>query len=186
MTFIETSNLAGAALGIRNGNTPWTVERELTVRRLWKAGWSAGEISLELGSTTRNAVIGKLHRFGLTKGDRAEGVTLKCSPAARVAGAKVQRRPDGFRRMPDKRTQSAVQQLFVAPAPKPAPDTPPDQRVPLLDLTAKSCRFPIGDPCKPDFGFCTAEHLYGLPYCGFHARICYQAPAARTDRRGRI
>ena len=98
MTFFETSNLAGHALSIRHGNTSWTVERELTLRRLWKAGWSAGEISLQLGSTTRNAVIGKLHRFGLTRGDRAQGVEIKCLPGARTAGAKVQRRPDGFRR----------------------------------------------------------------------------------------
>lgn len=178
MTFIETSNLAGAALGIRNGNTPWTVERELTVRRLWKAGRSAGEISLELGSTTRNAVIGKLHRFGLTKGDRTEGdrtegVTLKCSPAARVAGAKVQRRPDGYRRLADKRASEAtggpnapVRNTTRINAKLAGLDPGLDGYVPmeappaaepihsLFDLQDEHCRWPHGDPGKPGFHYC--------------------------------
>lgn len=184
MTFFETSSLGIPGPTLRNGSiSPWTVERELTVRRLWKAGHSAGEINLELGGTTRNAVVGKLFRMGLTKGDRAEGVEIKCLPGARTAGAKVQRRPDGFRRKPDKRLANPVQQLFKAPTPVAILDIPPHERVPLLALTKKGCRYPIGDPRAADFGFCNGERAAGLSYCGFHARICYQSPAARQDKR---
>lgn len=186
MTFIETSNLSDTGPLMRNGSiSPWTLERELTVRRLWKAGYSAGEINLELGGTTRNAVIGKLFRLGLTKGDRAEGVEIKCLPGARTAGAKVQRRPDGFRRKPDKRPANPVQQLFKAPAPSAILDIPPHERVPLLALTEENCRYPIGDPHTADFGFCSSKRATGLSYCRFHARLCYQAPVARQDKRPR-
>lgn len=186
MTFFDTSNLGIPGPTLRNGSiSPWTVERELTVRRLWKAGHSAGEINLELGGTTRNAVIGKLFRMGLTKGDRAEGVEIKCLPGARTAGAKVQRRPDGFRRKPDKRPAKPLQQLFASPLPEPAPDIPPHERIPLLALTEDSCRYPIGDPRTAGFGFCNGKRVNGISYCGFHARICYQPPAVRQDKRPR-
>lgn len=185
MTFIETSNLGILGPTLRNGSvSSWTVERELTVRRLWKAGYSAGEINLELGGTTRNAVIGKLFRMGLTKGDRAEGVEIKCLPGARTAGAKVQRRPDGFRRMPDKRPAKPVQKLFATPASEIILEIPAHERAPLLALTKNSCRYPIGDPHAADFGFCDGKRVPGLSYCAGHARLCYQPPVARQDKRG--
>lgn len=176
MTFIETP-LSGAAYAIRHGNTSWTVARELEVRKLWRAGYTASRIALELGGVTRNAVIGKLNRLGMRMNSRTPGVTLTCDPTARIAGSKPGQRPDGFRRKPDKRPQSAVKQLFAAPAPEVAPDIPAHQRVPLQALTRESCRYPIGDPGQPDFGFCDSKHAPGLPYCSSHARIAYRRPS---------
>ena len=43
----------------------WTDERVNTLTRMWKSGQSAQEIASELG-ITRNAVIGKAHRLGLS------------------------------------------------------------------------------------------------------------------------
>lgn len=43
----------------------WTSERVATLRALWVEGKSAREIAAQLGCT-RNAVLGKLHRLGLT------------------------------------------------------------------------------------------------------------------------
>lgn len=185
MTFVETSNLAGAALASRRGNSSWTNERELEVRKLWMAGYTASQIAVEIGGTTRNAVIGKLHRAGLTMNHRTPGVTIKCDPSARVANSKPGRRPDGYRRMPDRRPAKPLQQLFEAPTPVAVLDIPPHERVSLLALTGESCRYPIGDPRASDFGFCNKSHARGLPYCGFHARICYQPPIARQDKRSR-
>lgn len=176
MTFIETSNFAETTRSIHKQNTGWTAARELEVRKLWTAGYTASQIALEIGGTTRNAVIGKLHRAGLTLNHRTPGVTIQCDPAARMSGSKPGRRPDGFRRMPDKRTPKPLQQLFASPAPDPVLDIPPHERVPLQALTDESCRWPIGDPGHPGFGFCNGKHIRGFKYCGFHARIAYRRP----------
>ena len=44
----------------------WSDERVEQLRKLWEAGLSASQIAAELGNVTRNAVIGKVHRLGLS------------------------------------------------------------------------------------------------------------------------
>ena len=44
----------------------WTDERVETLKKMWGEGQSASQIAKELGSVTRNAVIGKVHRLGLS------------------------------------------------------------------------------------------------------------------------
>jgi hypothetical protein len=44
----------------------WTDERVATLTKMWKDGRSAAEIAKELGGVTRNAVIGKANRLGLS------------------------------------------------------------------------------------------------------------------------
>lgn len=46
----------------------WTDERVDTLSRLWREGYTARQIAEELGGeVTRNAVIGKANRLGLSK-----------------------------------------------------------------------------------------------------------------------
>src|SRR5262245_40202895 len=44
----------------------WTDERVERLKKLWSDGLSASQIAAELGGITRNAVIGKVHRLGLS------------------------------------------------------------------------------------------------------------------------
>ena len=44
----------------------WTDERVETLKKLWAEGLSASQIANRLGGVTRNAVIGKVHRLGLS------------------------------------------------------------------------------------------------------------------------
>jgi GcrA cell cycle regulator len=44
----------------------WTDERVEQLKQLWGQGMSASEIADTLGDVTRNAVIGKAHRLGLS------------------------------------------------------------------------------------------------------------------------
>ena len=44
----------------------WTDERVELLKKLWSDGLSASQIAAELGGVTRNAVIGKVHRLGLS------------------------------------------------------------------------------------------------------------------------
>ena len=44
----------------------WTDERVELLKKLWLEGLSASQIAKQLGGVTRNAVIGKVHRLGLS------------------------------------------------------------------------------------------------------------------------
>src|SRR4051794_2746720 len=44
----------------------WTADRVELLKKLWSDGLSASQIANELGNVTRNAVIGKVHRLGLS------------------------------------------------------------------------------------------------------------------------
>ena len=47
----------------------WNDERVAILKKMWLEGNSASEIAKELGNITRNAVIGKVHRLGLSNRD---------------------------------------------------------------------------------------------------------------------
>src|SRR5690606_16642364 len=48
------------------GNIMWTDERVELLKKLWAEGLSASQVAKQLGGVTRNAVIGKVHRLGLS------------------------------------------------------------------------------------------------------------------------
>jgi GcrA cell cycle regulator len=161
----------------------WTKEREELLRTLWADGLSAGRIAEELGGVTRNAIIGKVHRLGLSgrKQGNPQGVN--------------QRKPRTQRPVVNSLiTQLKARAAAVAVKPGPVFEIEPEleaipydnvipigQRCSLMNLTEDRCHWPIGDPRDAhDFFFCGGRAIPGLPYCGYHTRIAYQ-PAA--DRR---
>lgn len=50
----------------------WTDERITLLQQLWSDGLSASQIASKLGGVTRNAVIGKVHRLGLSDKSRVK------------------------------------------------------------------------------------------------------------------
>ena len=50
---------------------------------------------------------------------------------------------------------------------------PSCQPVSLMELTSRTCRWPLGDPRDEDFGFCGAETVPTKPYCEYHTRIAW-------------
>src|SRR5215469_11040152 len=60
----------------------WTEERIETLSRLWREGHSASQVARRLGGVTRNAVIGKAHRLGLSVRDAPSRPNLPGAPAA--------------------------------------------------------------------------------------------------------
>jgi GcrA cell cycle regulator len=160
----------------------WTDERVEQLKKLWADGLSASQIAGELGGITRNAVIGKVHRLGLSGRAKA--------PSSSVPRQRKPRAPSMFRApRPMMRGNTA---LAHAPAydydAEPEPELieniiPIGQRCTLLELDQEKCHWPIGDPGQPDFFFCGGKTNAGTPYCGYHGRVAYQPPAARRDRR---
>ncbi|MCS0503089.1 GcrA family cell cycle regulator [Ancylobacter mangrovi] len=163
----------------------WTDERVELLKKLWSEGLSASQIAAELGGVTRNAVIGKVHRLGLS--GRAKPMS---APAPRprkprpVTTSNVSSRPV----IHGNTALATAARVAVEPEPEEMPDpvanvVPMAERCTILDLTEFTCRWPVGDPGKDDFFYCGSRTKIGLPYCAFHARIAYQPVQDRSRRR---
>jgi GcrA cell cycle regulator len=155
----------------------WNDERVELLKKLWSEGLSASQIAGRLGSVTRNAVIGKVHRLGLS--GRATTSRMKSHrPRARVAKRAAAKsrfatvgnpnvralfQPDAEPFVP------AVEELVI----------PMNERKYIQTLTETCCRWPIGDPQQSDFHFCGKKKADGLPYCEFHARRAFQPPQVK-------
>lgn len=130
----------------------WTDERVALLKKMWVEGKTAAEIANELGGVTRNAVIGKAHRLKLSnrvspiQQNTKKPVTPKVSEAAR---------------------EPKIQKLLEQDNNR--------KGIPMLDLGARMCRWPLGDPREESFSFCGSEIIPGLPYCSDHAKVAYQA-----------
>ncbi|MCI0737240.1 MAG: GcrA cell cycle regulator [Beijerinckiaceae bacterium] len=165
----------------------WTNERIELLQKLWLEGWSASRIAVELAhGVTRNAVIGKVYRLGLS--GRAKPVlgTVTASPSHhKPARRPVQRHASGPQIVGN--TALALHTLAMdAPAPQRAREVvvPISEPVTILELRESMCRWPIGDPTQPEFRFCGAKKLPGQgPYCACHSGIAYQSPHDRRRER---
>jgi GcrA cell cycle regulator len=158
----------------------WTDERVEQLKKLWADGLSASQIAAQLGNITRNAVIGKVHRLGLS--GRAK------SPSSAAPRPRKPRSTSHMLRIsrPSMRGNTALAHAYeveLEPEPEPYDNVIPiGQRRTLLELTEATCHWPVGDPGSPDFFFCGGQTVPGLPYCGHHTRVAYQPAASRRHR----
>ncbi len=139
----------------------WTDDVITELRDLHAQKCSAREMTLALWDkfhivVTRNAVIGKCQRLEL--GPIGGGQTEAAQKAAkhRKPRAKIIRAPK-----PEKTE---------------AVELPLDESsfaCTFLDLTATSCRWPMGDPGTAAFRFCGADKLDGRNYCAGHSRLAF-------------
>jgi GcrA cell cycle regulator len=150
-------------------SSPWTPERIAQLKSCFAAGMTCSEIGAAIG-VSRNAVIGKIHRLGLS-GERPAGVRARatdCPPRARH---------------PRRSTQRNLLRLAFARAPL-GEEVTLDSVVAslhpcsLINVTDRQCRWPIGDPASTNFLFCGNEAIKGFTYCLGHARMAYR-PAGR-------
>ncbi len=155
----------------------WTDDRVEALKKLWLEGHSASQIAKQLGGVTRNAVIGKVHRMGLSgraaPSQPARPATFKTAKPVRPAPA----------------PQPAVRRCEpVAPAPGvvAVPARPERAEAPgsatVLTLGSSMCKWPIGDPSTDGFTFCGGRATQG-PYCATHAAVAYQPAAPKKSGR---
>jgi len=140
----------------------WTDDRVALLKKLWGEGKTAAEIAKELGGVTRNAVIGKAHRLKLSS---------RVSPIQQNKKVAAPKREAAPAQNNERKTVRPRVPAYTEDENRP--------RVPLSELKAGECRWPIGDPRDKNFGFCGCKALPGLPYCMEHAQIAYQ-PATRN------
>jgi GcrA cell cycle regulator len=159
----------------------WTDERVELLKKLWSDGLSASRIAAELGGITRNAVIGKVHRLGLS--GRAKSASSS-APRQRKARSPSQMLRIGRGGIRGNTALAHAYDIEVEAEPEVIDNVIPiGQRRTILELTESTCRWPIGDPGSGDFFFCGGNAVNGLPYCAYHARIAYQPAADRRRER---
>ncbi|PZQ11945.1 MAG: GcrA cell cycle regulator [Ancylobacter novellus] len=177
----------------------WTDERVELLKKRWTEGLSASQIAAELGGVTRNAVIGKVHRLGLS--GRAKAPTSSVSRIRPKAQPAPQIRRPAAAPIHAARPTYGVQggaalavATMAAPAPRPTPApriVPIEvvetefvcERVTIMELRENMCRWPLGDPSQAEFRFCGGRSTPGSAYCPHHAGIAYQPAADRRNRR---
>ena len=193
----------------------WTDERVETLKKMWGEGQSASQIAKELGGVTRNAVIGKVHRLGLSnRGAAAAPAAAKpeakakpapkaeAKPAAPAKPAEPEPAPQETPEPPAAEAKPALPvRKQIIPAGQPLPPQPsaneisPEalakvnevekkaKKIGLMELTERTCKWPVGDPATEDFWFCGLPVQQGKPYCEAHVGVAFQPMSARRDRR---
>lgn len=160
----------------------WNDERVETLKKLWSEGLSASQIASRIGGVTRNAVIGKVHRLGLS-GRAPTSRAASPRPRPRIAAPRRATKPRFAAVGPVALRQPFQMEAEPYVSSYEELDIPASDRKSLLDLMESSCRWPIGDPQHDDFHFCNRSKVAGLPYCEFHARRAFQpAQPRRRDR----
>lgn len=198
----------------------WTDERVETLKVMWSEGKSASQIAKELGGVTRNAVIGKVHRLGLSNrapgserpeedtsmmDSQVENPTIEVEevePAPKPAAASPAPASPAPQAAPARPAVSAqIPVIRPRPAGQPLPPQPSAseisaealanlaevakkaRRLTLMQLTERTCKWPVGDPATDDFWFCGLPNVAGKPYCETHVAVAFQPMSARRDRR---
>ena len=155
----------------------WTDERVTTLKKLWLDGLSASQIAKQLGGVTRNAVIGKVHRLGLS------GRAAPSQPARPAFKAPRPARPAATA-MPSAPRRVIAAEPAALPAVAQQPSVPAFRAeepgsATVLTLGAHMCKWPIGDPSLDNFTFCGRRSEENGPYCHEHASVAYQPAQAK-------
>ena len=170
----------------------WTDERVELLKKLWSEGLSASQIAAQLGSVTRNAVIGKVHRLKLSSRGRstAAPVRQKKTVQATSASKGVSRAASVTRSVTTSIGATALQAQFDAEPvaryhvrPTENVVVPISRRLQLVQLSERTCKWPNGDPLTEDFSFCGNDAAETGPYCGYHAKIAFQPASERRRSR---
>ena len=185
----------------------WTDERVEILKKMWGEGQSASQIAKELGGVTRNAVIGKVHRLGLS--NRAGSAGAKAAAKEKTPKAEAKKPAPAPAAKPQPKTESAAPppqpkvagRRAIIPAGQPLPPQPSaneispealakvnevekkSKKIGLMELTERTCKWPVGDPATEDFWFCGLPVKAGKPYCEAHVGVAFQPMSSRRDRR---
>ena len=211
----------------------WTSERVHLLTILWQKGNSASQIATELGEgVSRNAVIGKIHRLGLSQRsesnnegnndknnirngrrtskkstlaekispDISEHTSLNAKIEKKKGRKKVERKPNKSLKNP--REPNTNEEILDTQSEQPPQHTGASEldkealadmielekrakKLTLMELTERTCKWPIGDPATDKFWFCGHQAENGKPYCSTHVAIAFQPVSTRRERRPR-
>lgn len=168
----------------------WNDRTVARLTELWHDGLSCSQIAKKINSElgtqfSRNAIISKLYRTGLSR-PRAEG------GVPRITKSRAKRKDRGVGRT-DSILQKKLQRRALGVAETTIEESPTDYdrrrpRVAIVDLEEHHCRWIIGDPREADSGYCGAEKIPGQSYCAHHLLRAVESPheVAARAKRGRM
>ena len=144
----------------------WTAEKEEKLKQLWKKGHSGSEIANILGSTTRNAVIGKAHRLNLQARSKSRRSTQKVNAekdnTQEVKNQKLSRKARFKALLLDENFE-------------------PENPTKLENLTDDHCRWPLGEKMEPARFFCGRKSMEKFSYCKLHVLYSFQPKNAKEE-----
>ena len=170
----------------------WTDERVEILRKLWLDGLSASRIATELaGGVTRNAVIGKVHRLGLSGRVKAQAPISTVRARAAKPQNPATRTPMPQRAVAMPMRGNTALAIQASPSAMPAQQrgsdnnvVPMTETVTIMELRESMCRWPVGDPSSSEFRYCGGKAPIGEgPYCSYHSRMAYQPMHDRRVRK---
>ena len=194
----------------------WSDERVAILKKMWLEGNSASEIAKELGNITRNAVIGKVHRLGLSNrdtnvsksGSSSNTITKSVKrgrPPKTNTETKKRGRPRNLKdardfpepmngkdkstsslgntKIPNDNNLKVVSDLSDETLKNLLKLESKSKKISLMELTERTCKWPIGDPSTDSFWFCGHESEPGKPYCKTHISIAFQPINQRRARK---
>lgn len=159
----------------------WTDDAKKVVRDYWMQGYSALWIGDKLGKS-RRSIMGLVWRMGLMRVERPKNPapmthgenrgTVGRKPIRAILGAK--------------RSDGKPLSLTSVPMPEPSVAAKTSYRdggkIDLMSLRSNSCRWPLGDPQQPGFGYCGATTDGTSPYCAIHKKVAFHSLRAVTGK----
>lgn len=139
-----------------------------TLKKLWGAGLSAFECGLEIGLTGEPSEVREIVLRAIEKAAKPEAPP----PKAKVPVSRSNLR-GSVRAVPRNDDPDFKPEKFVGVAAAFDRAIPVEQRKTLLQLTEKTCHWPVGEPREPGFFFCGGDAVEDEAYCSFHCRVAY-------------
>ena len=130
-----------------NEQWTWDEQRVERLKTLWSEGLSASQIAAALGGVTRNAVIGKVHRLGLSGRAKAPSSATPRQRKPRAASPYIRPARPATRGNTALAFRTATM-FDVEPEQEAEPEfveniIPIGQRCSILQLTEATCHWPI-------------------------------------------
>lgn len=168
-----------AILGLppRVTDTAWTADRKALCVKLWQEGKSAREIANTLKGVSRNAVIGILHRMGMSQRP-APARLIRLSKAARPAKARVARPPRPAAPPKERRLRIATAAPRLTPIAPVLVDA--THARPWMERTFGECAYPISGEGADTLSCCAPCGDRG--YCKAHRRIMFVKPKHPVEK----
>ena len=142
----------------------WTDEAVAKLKELWAQGHSASKIAPMIGpGLSRSSIIGKVHRLKLEGRKTVIREPVSNGKERKFRNPHISLAKRKFRIFEDEDQEDRM-----------------DNTISFFELRHNSCRFPIGDPSTPDFGFCGEKRFEDYPYCARHCCRAYEQKGARN------